>query len=134
MAVGIGRAVVQGEGRAARLFAQAVIDADLLPAGQPVGFALRQARAHREIGFGQEHGVAVVNRDCAGRSAISAVLWIVEDRGATHQSRRLKCQVAGPIIREGGADMRLMRPYRKGRAGGKGTCGKLSRCDGGVQA
>ncbi len=41
VAVGIGGAVVQGEGLSALcLFSQAVIDPDLLPAGEPARFAL----------------------------------------------------------------------------------------------
>ena len=43
------------------LVAQPVIDADPLPTGEPVGLAHGQARAHREIGFGQKDGVAVID-------------------------------------------------------------------------
>ena len=63
MAVGIGRAVVQRELLAATVFgfvAQAVIDADLLPTGQPLRLALGQACAHGEIGLGQVQGRFIV--------------------------------------------------------------------------
>ncbi len=68
MPVGIGRSVMQRKRRAgviifARpgegLFAQAVIDADLFPTGQPFGFPLGQARAHGEIGLRQAQRVFV---------------------------------------------------------------------------
>ena len=62
VAVGVGRAVVQHEGRAAvGGLAQAVVDAEPLPAGEPVGLAVRQAGAHREVGLREEQGVLVVD-------------------------------------------------------------------------
>ena len=85
MAVGVGRAVVQGKGGAGRgagLVAQAVIDADPLPPGQPVRLALRQARAHGKIGFGQKDGVAVIGEWQACQRT-SAVLWKVGRRGGS---------------------------------------------------
>ena len=61
VAVGIGGAVMQREGRAASGFrAQLVVDPEAFPAGEPFGLAQRQACAHREIGFGQEDGIAVI--------------------------------------------------------------------------
>ena len=60
MPVGIGWAVMQHKGRAALLFAQAVIDADLFPLGQPVGLALGQSGSHREIGLGKVQRLFVV--------------------------------------------------------------------------
>ena len=65
MAVGVRGSVVQGKGHPSRFLTQTMIDADLFPMGQPVRFAGRQACAHREIGFGQKHSVAVVG--CSGR-------------------------------------------------------------------
>ena len=62
MAVCIGGAVVQDERLAAFLFAQTIIDADLLPAFQPCGLALGQACAHGEIGFGKVQRVFVFGR------------------------------------------------------------------------
>ena len=109
MAVGVGRAVMQGEIAASGLFAQAVIDPDLLPAGQPVGFALGQACAHGKIGFGQEDGVAVVSFRRIGfgrigahrmRSFIAMGVWRAGARREA-ASRRLD-QRAGPIIRDRG--------------------------------
>ena len=53
MAVGVWRAVVKDEGRAlARGFAQAVVDADPLPAREPVRFTVWQSSAHGKISFG----------------------------------------------------------------------------------
>ncbi len=61
MTVCIRRAIVQREGLARpSAVAQAVVNADLLPAVQPAGFAVGQARAHREIGFRQVQRVFVV--------------------------------------------------------------------------
>ncbi len=62
VAIRIGGAVVQREGLAPLLFAQAVIDADLFPPLQPFGFAFGQARAHREIGFWQVQRGFIVKR------------------------------------------------------------------------
>ena len=58
MAVGVGGAVMQGKGRAGAgicggFLAQAVINADLLPMGQPFRLALGQACAHWKIGSGK---------------------------------------------------------------------------------
>ena len=55
MPVRIGGAIMQGEGLArsiAGLFAQAVVNPDLFPAGKPARLALGQARAHRKFGLG----------------------------------------------------------------------------------
>jgi len=52
----IRRSVMQRERRAVLalgFLAQTVVNADLFPAFQPVGFAFRQTCAHRKIGFGQ---------------------------------------------------------------------------------
>ena len=71
MTVGVGRAVVQDEGlsifRIGGLFAQPVINPDRVPACQPFRLARRKAGAHRKIGFGQEHGSAVVGHVGAHR-------------------------------------------------------------------
>ena len=75
MPVGIGRAIVQGKGRAGfagGFGAQAVIDADFLPTVQPERLARGQACAHRETGFGQKHGIAVVGIGIGGCGFISA--------------------------------------------------------------
>jgi methanogenic corrinoid protein MtbC1 len=63
VAVRIGRSIVEDEHRATlRGRAQALVEADLLPPGQPFGFGLRQARLHREFGVGEEKGVLVFAR------------------------------------------------------------------------
>ncbi len=61
MPVGIGRAVVQREGLAPLFLAQAVVNADLFPTGEPIRLAVGQACAHRKIGLGQVQRVFVVN-------------------------------------------------------------------------
>ena len=106
MPVGIGGAVMQGEGLARavcqrRLFAQPVIDADPRPARQPVRFALGQARAHRKVGFRQEDGVAVVCLAWAGGIGAHRMrsLKTGDDRAkggaAGTLSRRLKLSAPG---------------------------------------
>ncbi len=63
VAVGVRRAVVQQEGRAAgAVLAQAGVQVVGVPAGEDLGFLRGQAAAHREGGRGEEHGVAVVAR------------------------------------------------------------------------
>ena len=63
VAVGVRRAVVQQEGRAAgAVLAQAGVQLLGLPAGEDLGLLRGQACAHREVGRGEEHGVAVVAR------------------------------------------------------------------------
>ena len=70
VAVGVRRAIVQREGLAfgvgafcgGGLFAQLVIHTNLRPTLQPAGLALGQARAHREISFGQIEGVCIFRR------------------------------------------------------------------------
>ena len=63
MPIGIGRAIMQREGRAPfRPRAQAIIDADLFPTGKPFGLAPGQARAHRKIGLRQIERVFVIKR------------------------------------------------------------------------
>ena len=88
MPVGIGWAVMQHKGRAALLFTQAVIDADLFPLGQPVGLALGQSGPHREIGLGK------VQR-----------LFVVGSLGA-HFGRSV-CQIFGKGVRSARASIRL---------------------------
>ena len=65
VAVGIGRAVVQRKGLAARALAQLAIYVKRLPACQPLGLTLGQARTHRKIRFWQVQGVFVV-KGCVG--------------------------------------------------------------------
>ena len=66
-AVGVGRAVVQHEERAAaRAFAQALPEPQALPALQHLRLALRQVALHGKGGAGQEHGAAVIARGGGG--------------------------------------------------------------------
>ncbi len=98
VAVGIGRAVMQGEGRPPLLLAQAVVDADCLPAVQPAGLALGQARAHGEIGFRKVQRVFVVRRLGAhGRDPFQEVAMSVKGRrGIPYAlSRRLEFRAPG---------------------------------------
>ena len=61
VAIGVGRAVVKGEGLAALgFFPQALVEVHLLPAGEPFRLALGQARLHGEVGLGQEERLAIV--------------------------------------------------------------------------
>jgi len=61
VAVGVRRAVVQGERRVAGVFRQALeVGASLRPPADPVGLAFGQFRAHREVGLRQVEGCAVV--------------------------------------------------------------------------
>ena len=65
VAVGIRRAIVQHEARAAGAdLADALIELFLLPLGDPLRFALGQVAAHREGGVGQVQGVFVISH-CA---------------------------------------------------------------------
>ena len=65
VAVRIGGAIMQDEGLAvASCLAQAIIDADLFPPGQPFGLALGQASAHRKIGYGEGQRVFIFG--CVG--------------------------------------------------------------------
>ena len=65
VAVRIGGAIVQDEGLAvASCLAQAIINADLFPPGQPFGLALGQASAHREFGYGKGQRVFIFG--CVG--------------------------------------------------------------------
>ena len=61
IAVGVWRPVMENEFLLAlRLFAQTVIEVHRFPARQKFRLLLRQAAAHREIGLGQENGIAVI--------------------------------------------------------------------------
>ena len=61
VAVGVRRPVMEDEFLAAlRLLAQALIEAELLPALEQLGLALGQPRLHREVGLGQEQRLAPV--------------------------------------------------------------------------
>ena len=61
VAVGVRRAVVEDEQRRAfRALAQLLVEAHLLPALEPSGLGLGQARLHREVGRRQEQGAAVI--------------------------------------------------------------------------
>src|SRR6185436_8638641 len=65
VAVRVGRAVVEDEFRAAlRDLAHALVEADLVPPGEPFGLSLRQARLHREGRVRQEERVFVLARGC----------------------------------------------------------------------
>ena len=122
VAVGIGGAVVQREGRPflsfrALLLAQAVIDADPFPARQPVGFALRQARAHRKVGFGQEDGIAIVGGGFFGRVGAHLGRSLATDRdlGAARWLIRLVPAPDGSGRRAGNSnDDRGYAPHARG--------------------
>jgi len=61
VAVGVGRAVMQHEFRpAGGTLAQSAVEADLVPARQDFGLALRQAGAHREFRLRQVQGLGIV--------------------------------------------------------------------------
>ena len=61
VAIGIGRAVMQDELRpSGGLRPQPVPQAHPVPARQPIGLALRQVAAHREVGLRQDHRAAIV--------------------------------------------------------------------------
>ena len=62
MPVGIGRPVMQHEGRPPLLLAQLLIDPDRVPPRQPIRLAFGQARPHRKIGLRQEQRVFVFGR------------------------------------------------------------------------
>ena len=61
IAVGVRRAVMQNELFApGACFAQALVEAFILPAGQNARLLLGQAGLHGEIGLRQEDGVSIV--------------------------------------------------------------------------
>ena len=94
MPVGIGRAVMQREGRAPLFRAQAAIDIHLLPTLQPVGLAFGQARAHGEIGGRQEQRVFIVRRICVdGGVGHGSVL----ERGVLGKGARNAARVPAPL-------------------------------------
>src|SRR3546814_15448597 len=67
VAFGVGRAVVEDEAPAILpLFAQQLIDADLLPAIENARFLGGEARLHRKVGLRQEDGVAPLTRGGVG--------------------------------------------------------------------
>ena len=76
MPVGIGRAVMQDKRRSAGFLPQAVIDADLFPAGKPVGLAAWQVGAHGKIGLGQKDGVAVIDGRFGRVGAHLGSIWL----------------------------------------------------------
>ena len=62
IAIGVRRAVVKHEPLASlTLFAQPVVEAELLPPRQDRGFLRGKAGLHREVGLRQEDGVAVID-------------------------------------------------------------------------
>jgi hypothetical protein len=63
VAVGIGRAVVEHEARAALLdLAQALVEPDLVPAPQELRLALGKAGPHGKVGLRQEQRFGIVAR------------------------------------------------------------------------
>ena len=79
VAIGVGRAVMQGEALAALgLAAEPAEQVHGFPARLKLGLFLRQAGAHREGGARQEHGGFVVDSPAAGGFGVGSgggVLW-----------------------------------------------------------
>ena len=73
VAIGVGRAVVEDELVAAlAAFANLAFEVALQPFRQNQRLLLRQAGLHREVGLGQEDGVAIVRCVSHGAAALSA--------------------------------------------------------------
>ena len=120
VAVGVGRPVVEGEGLAAPRIpggplAQAVVDPDPLPAGEPVGLAPGQARAHGKAGRGEVQRVAVVGRRVGRRVGAhrkAPGTRARPARGRTCEDPAPWDQEAGPLIRPIGAARVMAGPIR----------------------
>ncbi len=124
VAVRVRRAVMQDERGAVRFFAQAVVDADLLPMLQPARLAVGQPRAHREIGLGQVQGVFVVGRVGTHRTCPREVFGRFAKgwrRVSTPETRRL---IVSERRARNSNDVRGMahhgRAYRTGGGAGQG--------------
>src|SRR5262249_16233986 len=62
-------------GADAWICAQALVEPELLPAGEDLGLLLRQPGAHREIGLGQKKSLAVV-AGCVGHDGGISGFWV----------------------------------------------------------
>jgi hypothetical protein len=88
MAIRIRGAIMQDEGLApCGTGAQPVIDAKPFPAGQPFGFARRQARAHGEFGLGQEEGIFVIGCLGHGLCHFRGILGLLAPKRPRHSGR-----------------------------------------------